>query len=109
MVNTEQHRQGFTRRKGTRRRAVRLTLTLVIVLVSALPATRSTRSQETSHFTVLHTFAGSDGANSETGLIRDTAGNLYGTTIAGGDLNCNSGGGCGVVFKLDTTGKETVL
>jgi uncharacterized repeat protein (TIGR03803 family) len=31
-------------------------------------------------------------------LLRDAAGNLYGTTYAGGDLGC--GGGCGVVFKL---------
>jgi uncharacterized repeat protein (TIGR03803 family) len=38
-------------------------------------------------------------------LVRDSAGNLYGTTLAGGNLAC----GCGVVFKLDTTGKETVL
>jgi uncharacterized repeat protein (TIGR03803 family) len=44
--------------------------------------------------TVLHTFTGSDGANPE-GLIRDTAGNLYGTTVSGGD-----DGGDGVVFKI---------
>jgi uncharacterized repeat protein (TIGR03803 family) len=38
-------------------------------------------------------------------LVRDAAGNLYGTTADGGDPNC----GCGTVFKLDTSGKETVL
>jgi uncharacterized repeat protein (TIGR03803 family) len=45
-------------------------------------------------------------------LLRDTAGNLYGTTEFGGDLSCNLLGGqlgCGTVFKLDTTGRETVL
>lgn len=44
-------------------------------------------------------------------MYRDSAGNLYGTTYYGGDLNNrNCGpGGCGVVFKLDPTGKESVL
>jgi uncharacterized repeat protein (TIGR03803 family) len=52
---------------------------------------------------VLHTFSGgSDGAAPQAGLIRDAAGNLYGT-IAGG------GNGCGVIFKLDSSGEETVL
>jgi uncharacterized repeat protein (TIGR03803 family) len=34
---------------------------------------------------------------------------LYGTTNYGGDLTCNPPLGCGVIFKLDTTGVETVL
>jgi hypothetical protein len=33
-------------------------------------------------------------------LVRDAAGNLYGTSGLGGDLACGSGIGCGVVFKL---------
>lgn len=42
-------------------------------------------------------------------LVRDTTGNLYGTTYFGGAYrNCN-GDGCGAVFKLDTNEKETVL
>jgi uncharacterized repeat protein (TIGR03803 family) len=50
---------------------------------------------------VLHHFTGGkDGADPAAGLIFDHAGNLYGTTEAGGNLNCNSGVGCGVVFKL---------
>lgn len=40
-------------------------------------------------------------------LIRDDAGNLYGTTAIGGYSLCN--GGCGVVFKLAPDGTETVL
>jgi len=64
----------------------------------------------TGKVTVLHSFAGgADGANPYAGLIRDAAGNLYGTNVSGGDLTCNSGAGCGVVFKLDASGKETVL
>ncbi len=43
-------------------------------------------------------------------LVRDAAGNLYGTTPAGGDLAfCGDDRGCGTVFKVDKTGKETVL
>jgi uncharacterized repeat protein (TIGR03803 family) len=64
----------------------------------------------TSRETVLYSFTGgADGATPLAGLIRDADGNLYGTTEAGGDLTCNSGIGCGTVFKLDTTGEETVL
>jgi hypothetical protein len=33
-------------------------------------------------------------------LAIDGAGRLYGTTSNGGDLTCNNGGGCGVVFML---------
>lgn len=57
--------------------------------------------------TVLYNFTGSpDGGNPSAGLIFDAAGNLYGTTTNGGTGGCS--GGCGTVFKLDTTGVETV-
>lgn len=47
------------------------------------------------HETVLYSFTGSsDGSAPEAGLVRDTAGNLYGTTPAGG------ANGNGTVFKL---------
>jgi uncharacterized repeat protein (TIGR03803 family) len=60
--------------------------------------------------TVLHSFTGrTDGANPDAGVIQDAKGNLYGITPSGGDLSCGNGSGCGVVFKLGTTGKETVL
>src|SRR5271157_1962225 len=60
---------------------------------------------------VLYSFTGTggDGACSYAGLVQDAQGNLYGTTAGGGDLACNAGRGCGTVFKVDTTGKETVL
>jgi len=59
--------------------------------------------------TVLYSFTrGADGGGPKAGLIRDSAGNLYGTTASGG-ASSGCGGGCGVVFKLDTTGTETVL
>jgi uncharacterized repeat protein (TIGR03803 family) len=42
-------------------------------------------------------------------LVKDSVGNIYGNTIFGGSYrNCN-GDSCGVIFKLDTAGKETVL
>ena len=45
------------------------------------------------------------------GVIRDPAGNLYGTTAWGGDLNClvYLEPGCGLVYKLEPAGNYTVL
>jgi len=59
--------------------------------------------------TILYGFTGkADGGEPYGGLVRDAAGNLYGTTDSGGNSGCG-GDGCGVVFKLDTSGNETVL
>jgi len=60
--------------------------------------------------TVLYSFmgTGSDGAAPFAGVIRDAAGNLYGTTTAGGGSGCG-GSGCGTVFMLNKSGSETVL
>jgi uncharacterized repeat protein (TIGR03803 family) len=60
--------------------------------------------------TVLYSFGTSseDGTSPFAGLI-DVNGTLYGTTVAGG-VNCRSGSsGCGTVFAITTSGKETVL
>jgi uncharacterized repeat protein (TIGR03803 family) len=55
--------------------------------------------------TILHSFAGTpDGEDPRSVLVRDAAGNLYGTTQYGG-----SNGGYGTVFKLDANGKLTLL
>jgi len=51
---------------------------------------------------------GSDGGYPSAGLVRDSAGNLYGTTASGRGSGCN-GLGCGTVFKLALDGSETVL
>jgi uncharacterized repeat protein (TIGR03803 family) len=54
--------------------------------------------------TVLYAFTGgADGGFPVGGLIRDSAGNSYGTTNGGG------ASGAGVVFKVDKSGNETVL
>ncbi len=51
---------------------------------------------------LLHNFTGFDGANPLSGLIRDTSGNLYGTTNGGGAF------GFGTVFELvNSTGGYT--
>jgi uncharacterized repeat protein (TIGR03803 family) len=50
--------------------------------------------------TILHTFlGGADGNNPEGGLVADSAGNLYGTTVAP----------IGTVFRMDTSGTKTIL
>jgi uncharacterized repeat protein (TIGR03803 family) len=56
-------------------------------------------------FTVLHSFAGgtSDGCGPVGSVVRDKAGNLYGTTSGGGTANC------GTVFRITTDGVLTSL
>jgi len=54
-------------------------------------------------FTLLHSFAGPDGANPTAPLLSRPSGTLFGTTEAGGVMgpNCNyNSAGCGVVFEL---------
>ena len=48
-----------------------------------------------------------DGENPMAGLVRDQAGNLYGTAPGGGGPACS--GGCGTIFKLDKKGVFSVL
>jgi uncharacterized repeat protein (TIGR03803 family) len=52
----------------------------------------------------LHVFTGSpDGANPWAGLIVDSSGNLYGTTVNGG------AGNAGTVFEIDAEGVESIV
>lgn len=63
---------------------------------------------QAQNFTVLYNFSGPpNGEYPYAGVVRDEAGNLYGTTSQGGTGNCYQG--CGLVFKIDQAGKETVL
>lgn len=53
--------------------------------------------------TVLHKFAGNDGANPAAGLLLDEQGNLYGTAQGGGEY------GSGVVFEVTSAGAYNVV
>ncbi len=76
---------------------------LSILLVTAITARAQT-------FTVLHNFSGPDGQFPRAGLTMDQAGNLYGTTLMGGNIEggeCTSG--CGTVFQLKHEGSGWIL
>ncbi len=96
----------MTHQDRTKRDVVVAALATLLLAVSA-PAQDSE--------TVLHTFSGgSDGALGGYHLVSDSAGNLYGTTLGGGNNSTNCGVftgvvGCGIVFELTPTGTETVL
>jgi uncharacterized repeat protein (TIGR03803 family) len=63
-------------------------------------------------YEILHSFMGNsnagivDGANPYSPLMQAPDGNFYGTTYLGGAM---AGGGAGSVFKMDNTGKITIL
>jgi uncharacterized repeat protein (TIGR03803 family) len=103
MTNAVQHRGWISRRSL---RGVSAALTLAVALALEVGATQSAQAQT---FTVLHRFCSqsncTDGATPWAGLVQDAAGNLYGTTAFGGAYD----GGAGTVFKIDTSGNETVL
>jgi hypothetical protein len=58
---------------------------------------------------VLYRFkSGTDGANPNGGLVRDSKGVIYGATFSGGNQGCKGDGylGCGTVFKLNPPAKK---
>jgi len=89
---------------------------MAMIALAVLLGAGATPPAQAQTFTLLHSFAGApDGANPVAELVQDPAGNLYGTTQQGGitggactniGLGFNS---CGTVFKIDTSGNETVL
>ena len=104
MNNARQHRSWLL---GIRGRAAGAALALAIMLVPAVLTIGSAQAQ-TYTYSLLYEFTGApDGAGCE--VCVDEKGILYGGTVYGGDSACNAPTGCGTVFKLDTTGKETVL
>jgi uncharacterized repeat protein (TIGR03803 family) len=84
-------------------KAIRIVATLALTLALAgiaIPAKAQT-------FTSLHSFAGwpTDGSY-PTGLVQGANGYLYGTTVSGGNTTNDVDG---TVFKISTTGAETIL
>lgn len=86
-------------------------LLLIAVLAGAAPLAAQNNSPYW-HITTLYAFTGNaDGAQPYAGVVLDPAGNAYGTTTYGGTFggaNCGSSG-CGVAFKVDTRGHESLL
>jgi len=67
-----------------------------VVFKLAPPASQQTEWTET----VIHDFAGPEGAFPQAGLVADGTGALIGTTSGGGPVSYGVVGGYGVVFKL---------
>lgn len=88
--------------ESMQRRTSGRSLIAAMFMLAATLGVVANQPVEAQTFTVLYTFSGTDGANPYAGLIRDKAGNLYGTTL-------NGGRGAGNVFKLDTAGVLTTL
>jgi uncharacterized repeat protein (TIGR03803 family) len=82
---------------------------LVFIMAFALISVSPSAQAQT--YSVLYTFTGgTDGANPMGTLVRDGAGNLYGTTYTGGLApGCAPGTGCGTVFEFIKAGKLKVL
>lgn len=81
------------------RNTKKITLLCLLVVIVGIPALA-----QKPKFTVLHTFQGRvDGAVPNAGLLRDSSGNLFGTTLGGGASNY------GAVFAVMASGKEKVL
>lgn len=85
-----------------------------MALLTLLPLSNAIAKSDS----VLYSFCSqqncTDGAYPEADLMKDGAGNLYGTTDEGGANNtgnssCFNPTGCGTVFKLALDGTETVL
>jgi uncharacterized repeat protein (TIGR03803 family) len=69
-----------------------------VLLAAAVPL-----SGQSAIEAILHNFGRSEGAEPGSGVIRDSAGNLYGVASQGGSQYG------GVLFEVDTTGEYTVL
>jgi uncharacterized repeat protein (TIGR03803 family) len=65
----------------------------------------------TDHLTDVFLFPGGAGGSQPVGrILRDVSGNFHGMTQQGGYFKCvHSGQGCGVVYRVSSTGIESVL
>ena len=96
------------KRLAMRQRRIGLTATclfaLAVLLSPAALYAQSADQPPAGTYSLLYSFQCTpDGANPDAGLVRDSAGNLYGTTIYGGRQRQ------GTVFKVTPDGTESVL
>ena len=82
-----------------------------IFVIFLLPSVVVPTPSPAQTFKVLHIFHGPNGEGPTGQLARDKAGNLYGTTQAGGAGKCQGSfdNTCGTAFMLDKTGKQVWL
>jgi len=83
----------------------RILIVRILALAAIAAMLSATGARAASRERVLYNFqGGSDGSYPVAGLVTDKAGNLYGTTTAGGSGSCSSsdGVGCGTVFELSS-------
>jgi hypothetical protein len=73
---------------------------LRVVFALAIMASGATFPAHAQTETILHNFSGAGGEYPSAGLLLDPAGNLYGTTFAGGNPNDCQPYGCGVAYQL---------
>jgi uncharacterized repeat protein (TIGR03803 family) len=94
-------------------RAASIALTLACAFLFGAVTTQPAQART---FTVQYNFTGADGAGPQAGLVRDKAGNLYGTTFGGGahswgtvfELTPKAGGGWSekVLHSFNLNGKD---
>ncbi len=92
--------------------ASKIGLLIVIALAVGSASLAAQDNPAFWHITTLYAFTGNaDGAVPYGGVVLDPAGNVYGTTTNGGSFGGESCGsaGCGVVFKIDPRGHESLL
>lgn len=77
----------------------------IFALAAILAAATISPAAQNYKFKVLHTFHGKEGKGPSGLLALDAAGNLYGTTEAGGTGKCGDYG-CGTAFKLNKSGQN---
>jgi uncharacterized repeat protein (TIGR03803 family) len=84
---------------------------LLILLFQSFAFSQDAATESPASFHTLYSFRGGADGIGPNGVVLDKAGNLYGSTRAGGETSCplNGSPGCGVVFRLEAAGREAVL